>query len=182
MTKLRRRIVSLLMALAVAMPLAAVSLYLINPFGANSYDPRQRIIGHSPYRVAGSDMAPTLYPGKIVIVRAGYHQNHQPQRGEIVVFLHQGDGNTWVKRVIGLPGESVAINDGVVRVDGRELIESYVDSANATTVYSREMASTTVPQGSYFLLGDNRDNSVDARMFGATRRKDISGKVVSLLK
>lgn len=182
MTKLRRWIVRLLMGLVVAIPLGAACMYLVNPFGARSYDPRQRIIGYSPYRVPARSMAPTVDPGQIVIVRAGYYRKHQPQRGDIVVFLHEGDGNSWIKRVVGLPGESIAIGGGVVRIDGRELVEGYVAAENATTDYSREMALATVPQDSYFLLGDNRDNSEDARVFGATKREDLSGKVVSILE
>ncbi len=182
MTKLRRWIVRLLMALAVAIPLGAIGLYVVNPFGANSYDPRQRIIGYSPYRVPARSMAPTVNPDQIVIVRAGYYRKHQPQRGDIVVFLHEGDGNTWIKRVIGLPGESIAIDDGVVRINGRELVEDYVLAENAITDYSREMALITVPQDSYLLLGDNRDNSEDARIFGVTKRDDLSGKVVTILE
>ena len=182
MTKLRRWIVRLLIVLAVALPLIAVSVFLINPFGVKSYDPRQRIIGYSPYRVPSRDMAPTVHPGQIVMVSAGYYRKHEPQRGEIVVFLNAEDGNAWMKRVVGLPGESIAIEKGVLRIDGRELVESYVLPENATTDYSRELAMTEVPQGSYFLLGDNRDNSTDARIFGATRREDLSGRVVSTLK
>lgn len=182
MTKFRRWVARFLMVLAIAIPLGAVGLYVINPFGANSYDPRQRIIGYSPYRVPSRSMAPTVNPGQIVIVRAGYYRRHQPQRGEIVVFLHDGDGNSWIKRVVGLPGESIAIEDGVVRIDGRELVESYVAPENATTDYSREMALIKVPQDSYFLLGDNRDNSEDARIFGATKREALSGRVVFTMK
>ena len=70
----------------------------------------------------------------------------------------------------------------MVRIDGRKLVESYVAAENVTTDYSREMASRKVPRDSYFLLGDNRDNSEDARIFGATKRVDLNGKVVSILK
>ena len=181
MTKFRRWVVRFLMVLAIAIPLGAVGFYMINPFGANSYDPRQRIIGYSPYRVPSRSMAPTVNPGQIVIVRAGYYRRHQPQRGEIVVFFHEGDGNSWIKRVVGLPGESIAIEDGVVSIDGRELVESYVVRENATTDYSREMALTKVPQDSYFILGDNRDNSEDARINGPTSGDVLVGKVVKIL-
>jgi signal peptidase I len=182
MTKLRRWIVRLLMVLAVALPLAAIALYVVNPFGANSYDPRQRIIGYGPYRVPSRSMAPTVNPDQIVIMRAGYYSNHEPRRGDIVIFIHQQDGNHWIKRVVGLPGERIAIEDGVVRIDGRELVEDYVAAENVETDYSREMAIQKVPQDAYFLLGDNRDNSEDARIFGATRRDSLVGKVVSVLK
>lgn len=181
MTKFRRWVVRLLVVLAIGLPFAAIAIYAINPLGANSYDPRQRIIGHSPYRVAGNDMAPTLHPGQIVVMRVAFGANEEPQRGDIVIFIND-DGNNWIKRVIGLPGERIAIADGVVRIDGRDLVEDYVAPENVNTDYSREMATTEVPQDAYFLLGDNRDNSMDARMLGATRREQLAGKVVSILK
>jgi signal peptidase I len=182
MTKLRRWFVRFLLVLAIGLPLAAIAMYIINPLGANSYDPRQRIIGYGPYRVPARSMAPTLNPDQIVLVRAGYYNNHEPQRGDIVIFINADDGNHWVKRVVGLPGESIAIKAGVVRIDGRELVEEYVAAENARTDYSREMATTKVPQDAYFLLGDNRDNSMDARMLGTTGHEHLVGKVVAILK
>lgn len=182
MTKLRRWFVRFLLVLAIGLPLAAIAMYIINPLGTNSYDPRQRIIGYAPYRVPARSMAPTLNPDQIVLVRAGYYNNHEPQRGDIVIFINADDGNHWVKRVVGLPGESIAIKAGVVRIDGRKLVEEYVATENARTDYSREMMTTKVPQDAYFLLGDNRDNSMDARMLGTTGHEHLVGKVVAILK
>jgi signal peptidase I len=182
MTRLRRWIVRLLMALAVLIPLGAIGLYMVNPFGANSYDPRQRIVGYAPYRIPSGDMVPTLRPGQIVIMRAGYYRRHQPRRGEIVIFINREDGNSWIKRVIGLPGETIAISDGTVVVNGRKLIEDYVATGNATSEYSRQMPALEVPENSYLVLGDNRDNSMDGRMLGTIRRDELSGKVVAILK
>ncbi|MEO6104386.1 MAG: signal peptidase I [Pseudoxanthomonas sp.] len=182
MATLRRGIATLLMVLVVAIPLGVVGMYVANPFGARSYDPRQRVLGYSPYRVTSRSMAPTVQSDQIVIVSAGYYRSHEPRRGDLVVFLHAEDGNVWIKRVIGLPGESIAIKQGVVLVDGRELVEAYVADANAVTDYSRQMASSKVPQDSYLLSGDNRDNSEDARVFGATSRDELTGKVVSILR
>jgi signal peptidase I len=182
MTKLRRWIVRLLMGLMVGIPLAAACLYVANPFGARSYDPRQRILGYAPYRVPSRSMVPTVEPDRIVIMRAGYYSGHQPQRGDIVIFLNSEDGNAWIKRVVGLPGESIAIDEGVVLIDGRKLVENYLAVENVATDYSRKMPAQKVPENSYFLLGDNRDNSEDARIFGATPREDLTGKVVAILK
>jgi len=182
MTKLRRWIARLLMVLAVAIPLVASAIYFVNPFDAKSYDPRQRILGYGPYRVPARSMAPTVNPDQIVIVRAGYYGSHEPQRGDIVISIQEEDGNHWIQRVVGLPGERIAIEGGVVRINGRELAEEYVAGDNVETDYSREMAVREVPQNAYFLLGDNRDNSEDARFLGATRRELLVGKVVFILK
>ncbi|MET0718440.1 MAG: signal peptidase I [Pseudoxanthomonas sp.] len=181
MNKLRRWTVRLLLALAVAIPLAALGMYWINPFGARSYDPRQRLLGYSPYRVPSRSMSPTIEPGQIVIASAGYYHKHSPERGDIVIFL-VSDGNSWIKRVVGLPGERIAIDHGVVRIDGHELDEDYLDPGNVVTGYSLEMPMQEVPENSYFLLGDNRDNSEDARLLGATPRDDLTGKVVAIFE
>ena len=127
-------------------------------------------------------MAPTVDPGQIVIMRAGYYREHPPQRGDIVIFLAPPEGHHWIKRVIGLPGENIAIDDGVVLIDGRKLTEDYLAAENVTTDYSRQMPAQKVPPDSYFLLGDNRDNSEDGRLLGATHRDDLIGKVVTILK
>ena len=180
--KFRRWIVRLLAALMILIPLTATALYFVNPFGALSNDPRQRIFGYGPYRIPSRSMSPTVHPDQIVVVNAGYYRKHPPQRGDIVTFIHPEDGNTWIKRVVGLPGESIGIEDGVVVVDGNRLTEDYLLADNVVTEYSLEMPAEVVPENSYFLLGDNRDNSEDARIFGATRREDIGGKVVLIFK
>lgn len=170
------------MALVVLIPLAAAGLYLVNPLGVRSYDPRQRILGYGPYRVPANAMAPGLVSDQIVLVRAGDYRKQRPQRGDIVVFVSPVDGNTWIKRVVGLPGERISIDAGVLLIDGRELVEDYVAAGNATSDYSREMHEFTVPEASYFLLGDNRDNSHDGRLMGATPQEDITGRIVAILK
>ena len=181
MTKLRRWIVRLLMCLVVLIPLGAVGLYLVNPFGARSYDPRQRILGYSPCRVPSRAMAPTIIPGQIVIMSAGHYRKREPQRGDIVIFLAPHDGNVWIKRVVGLPGEAITIKKGELFIDGEIVDEQYVVAVNEVTEYSQEMSMRKLGKDSYFLLGDNRDNSEDARIMGATRREDIIGKVVTIL-
>lgn len=178
----KRWVARMLAGLAVAMPLAAAGVYLVNPLGARSFDPRQRILGYAPYRVPSRSMAPTIIPEQIVIMRSGYYTRHEPQRGDIVLFLNSEDGNVWIKRVVGLPGETVSIKDGVVLIDGRQLAEQYLLAENTATDYSRTMTEKKVPGDNYFLLGDTRDNSEDARIFGATHRDDLTGKVVAILK
>ena len=182
MNPFRRWTVRLLMALVVLIPLAATALYLINPLGVRSYDPRQRILGHGPYRVPANDMAPSLVPDQIVLVRAGDYRKQKLQRGDIVVFVSPVDGNMWIKRVVGLPGERISIDAGVLLIDDRERVEDYVAAGNAARGYSRQMHELTVPEASYFLLGDNRDNSHDGRLMGATPQEDITGRIVGILK
>lgn len=182
MTKLRRWIVRLLVCLVVLIPLGAVGVYLVNPFGARSYDPRQRILGYSPYRVPSRSMAPTVNPGQIVIMSAGHYRKREIQRGDIVVFIAPQDGNPWIKRIVGLPEEIVAIKEGVVMINGHGLDEEYVVTENKMTDYSQTMSMRKLAKDSYLLLGDNRDNSEDGRIMGATPRDDIVGKVIFILE
>jgi signal peptidase I len=173
-----RWIFGLSMALVAAVPLALMCVYFINPFGVHSRDPRQRITGYGPYRVAGQSMSPTLEMGQIVVVDAGYYRKHQPQRGDIVMYLISQKGQLWTHRVVGLPGETIAIENGVLLINGRRQVEAYVESAYTTSDYSWEMPAKIIPENSYFLMGDNRDNSMDSRMMGPIPRSDIAGKVV----
>lgn len=177
----RQRVVLALQILVVAIPLLGMGLYLLNPFGADSYDPRQRILGHAPYRMPSRSMAPTLKPGQIVLMRAGHHHRHLPERGELVIYRSPEDENPWIQRVIGLPGEQVAIEDGRVTINGQPLNEEYLDPANVGTEYSRWMHVMTVPQQQYLLLGDNRDNSMDGRLQGTIPHERLLGKVVLVL-
>lgn len=181
MAKLGRSVFKLMMGLVVLIPLVAASIYVINPFDTRSYDPRLRILGYGPYRIPSRSMAPTVYPDQIVIVSAVHYLDHEPQRGDIVVFLNASDGNVWIKRIVGLPGEQIEIDDGKVLINGQALVETYVSPENATTEYSRLMPLQQVPKDSYFLLGDNRDNSEDARINGPTSGDVLVGKVVKIL-
>lgn len=182
MSNFRRWMVRLLAVLVVGIPLTVISLYFINPFGAQSKDPRQRILGYAPYRIPSRSMLPTFEPGTVVIMRAGYYRKHEPERGDVVVFLDPQHRDPWIQRVVGLPGERIAIDYGTVRINGGYLTEDYLDPANVSSDYSRQMPELEVPAGSYFLLGDNRDNSHDARIEGATPRADLTGKVTLVFK
>lgn len=179
MTTGRRWVVRILAVLAVALPLSVVSLYFVNPFGARSADPRERILGHGIYRVPATSMAPTINKGDIVLVRAGYYRSHPPRRGEIVTALAPGIEGPVMKRVVALPGEIIAIDSGRLLVNGSAVSEGYVLESNVVTEYSLEFPPTVVPQGHYFLLGDNRDNSADSRLWGALPRADLLGRIAA---
>ena len=101
-------------------------------------------------------------------------------RGDVVVFdtppaaaVRCGLAGKFVKRVIGLPGETVRERNGVVSVDGRRLSEPYVRAGDR----DHESGSWHVSAGSYFVLGDNRAESCDSRAFGSVPKRDIVGRV-----
>jgi signal peptidase I len=118
-------------------------------------------------------MSPTLNDGGIVLIRG---RVKSISRGDIVVFRHPDDQSmTFIKRIIGLPGESIEIQDGRVFINGSALDEPYV----ATTNMSRDqMNLMIIPDQSFFVLGDNRRNSNDSRYWGTLPKKLIRGKVV----
>ena len=100
---------------------------------------------------------------------------HGPRRGDIVIFAYPRDPRqTFVKRVVGLPGDTLAIRSGAVYLNGRTLPEPY-------RVYAAhgDMAPTFVPHECYFVMGDNRDVSDDSRFWGDLPRHDIIGRAVA---
>jgi signal peptidase I len=148
-----------------------------------------------PYRIPTPSMEPTLhcarpadhcqgrFSDRVIADRLAYRLG-DPSRGEIIVFnapraaerCGLGDGgSTFVKRIVGLPGELVSERKGTILVDGRRLIEPYVDPALRGTSDGRW---PRVAPGHYFVLGDNRIHSCDSRMWGTVPRDSLIGPVM----
>lgn len=147
----------------------------------------------NPYRIPSPSMEPTLHcagePGceggrfsdRVLANRFLYHLR-EPERGDIVVFRTPplaaercGAGGTFVKRLVALPGETWRMEDGVVFVNGRRLVEPYLAPGRRGADLE---APRTVPEGHYVMLGDNREQSCDSREWGAVPRENLIGKVV----
>jgi signal peptidase I len=145
----------------------------------------------NPYRIPSSSMEPTLHcarPGqgcearlsdRVLANRFIYHFR-DPHRGEIVVFNTPkkaqemcGASGTFVKRLIGLPGDTVRERDGFVYINGRRLNEPYIKADRR----DHDTQTWHVPQGQYFFMGDNRNESCDSRRWGSVPRKNLIGKV-----
>ena len=129
-------------------------------------------------RVSGSSMEPTLSDGDNLIVDKISYRLHDPERFDIIIFPYQYEENTYyIKRIIGLPGETVYINDaGEIYINGTLLKENY----GLETIQNPGLASEPITLGDdeYFVMGDNRNNSTDSRFasVGAIKRQDIIGK------
>ncbi|MFC4076554.1 signal peptidase I [Salinithrix halophila] len=120
------------------------------------------------YRVNGTSMEPTLKNGEIYLVDKG---NQSIERGDIIVFHSSPDNLTFIKRVIGLPGEKVAIHENRVYINGKILPEPYIRNHPAIEKHK----SVTVPPDHVYVLGDDRVKSVDSRQIGPIFKEKIIG-------
>jgi signal peptidase I len=118
-------------------------------------------------------MLPTLRSGDSVLVEK---LSHGARRGDLVVFHRPGNGEILLKRVVALGGDSVAIEDGALYVDGRRRHEPYANPHAIDGVY---FGPVRVPRGSLFAMGDNRGDSLDSRQFGAVPVGRVIGRVVA---
>ena len=122
------------------------------------------------FRIDGSSMEPSLHDGEYVIVNRVTYRLQPPQRGDVIVFQRDGS-REFIKRVIGLPGETVEVRGGHVLVNGMALNESYIAQPNAYTMEPRKIGPNE-----YFVLGDNRNNSSDSHNWGTVALNTIDGK------
>jgi signal peptidase I len=135
-----------------------------------------------PVKVEGTSMLPRLHDGERIFVNKliyydEYRWAPKIDRGDIVVFWFPDDpSKSYIKRVIGLPGDTVEVRDGIVRINGSELHENYLDPR--FNVSSRSHAAVLVRPNYYFVMGDNRDNSFDSRSWGLVPKKYIYGKAL----
>jgi len=131
-----------------------------------------------PVKVEGTSMLPRLHDGERIFVnKLIYYGLPDLERGDIVVFWFPDDpSKSYIKRVIGLPGETVQMRAGRIFVNGKELQEPYLDpSLNVT---DDDRPPTYVKPHYYFVMGDNRDNSSDSRSWGLVPEKYIYGKAL----
>lgn len=135
-----------------------------------------------PVKVEGTSMLPRLHDGERIFVNKliyydEYRWAPKIERGDIVVFWYPEDpSKSYIKRVIGLPGDTIELHEGVVRVNGRDLEEGYLDSR--LNLSHRSQPPVVVKANYYFVMGDNRDNSSDSRVWGLVPKKYIYGKAL----
>jgi signal peptidase I len=176
-------------------PLRIVVDWLVTIVGAIAIVLAIKAYVINPYRIPSSSMEPSLhcaepapdcqarFSDRVLANRFLYHFR-KPERGDIVVFetpraaqQECGAGGTFVKRIVGLPGETVVVSgEGVVSIDGTRLEETYVEPGRR----GGQSGRWPVRDGQYFMLGDNRRQSCDSRIWGALDEDNIIGEVFAI--
>jgi signal peptidase I len=148
----------------------------------------------NPYRIPSSSMEPTLhcarpaigcearFSDRVLACRICYDLG-SPKRGDVVVFntppraaLVCGSGGVFVKRLIGLPGETWQEKNGYIYINGKKLDEPYIKPDRRG---AESLPPVKIPKGQYFMMGDNREGSCDSRKWGTVPRDNLIGKVVA---
>lgn len=133
-----------------------------------------------PFQVSGESMFPTYKNREYILTNLIALRFEEPKKGDVIVFKAPTDAEKdFIKRVIGVPGDSVYLKDGYVYVNGKKVDESAYLGSSVRTYggsFLREGEPVTVPQGSYLVMGDNRSFSSDSREWGFLKKSFIIGK------
>ena len=132
------------------------------------------------FRIPSPGMVPALLPGDNIIVNLAAYREARPQRGDVIIFKYPEDeSKLFVKRVIGLPGDVVEVRDQIIYVNHELLREDYVEHTDhhvSAESPRDQLKPVTVEADSYFVLGDNRESSLDSRFWGYVARDKVLGK------
>lgn len=129
-----------------------------------------RLFLFAPYEVHGTSMSPTLDGDELLVVNKWIYSVKKPEYGDVVVF-HTEEQRDFIKRIIGLPGDKILIENGHLFRNGELVKEDYIQEK-----MEGDLEETTVPKDSLFVLGDNRNNSKDSRVIGSIQMKDVVGR------
>jgi len=134
------------------------------------------IFFYQPVKVEGTSMTPLIKDQERIFINKFVYRFGSIERGDVVVFWYPLDRTkSFIKRVIGLPGDTVEIRHGSVYVNGKHLAEPYLPDEMS---HSGSLPTVRVPQGEYFVMGDHRTSSNDSRIFGSVPGTFIYGKAV----
>lgn len=133
----------------------------------------------SPQEISGASMEPNFHNGQYIMTNKIIYKFRDPVRGDVVIFKSPRNKQVdYIKRIIGLPGETVKLQDNKIYVNGQLVEEPYL-SPGITIFggsYLQEGSEIVVPDGTYFVLGDNRPHSSDSREFGPIAKEDFIGQ------
>lgn len=133
-----------------------------------------------PHRIKGASMEPNFHDSELILTQKISYMFGRPQFGDVVVFkAPKAPKFDFIKRVVGLPGDKIVITNGEITINGEKKDLSRFTSKPALTIkggFAEEGKEFSVPDGEYFVLGDNRDHSSDSRDWGFVKEKEITGK------
>ena len=132
-----------------------------------------------PHKIKGLSMFPNFQDSEYLLTDKVSYRFGTPKRGDVVVFKARvAEGEEYIKRIIGLPGDKVSVQNGKVYVNNTLLDEKYLPQGLETqgNLFLQDGQTVTVPEGQYFVMGDNRPNSSDSRVWGFVTSQEITGK------
>jgi signal peptidase I len=172
--KVRTRRLRLIVGILLLIPACAAAMYIVNPLGVPSRDPRGRVLGIIPYRMPGVPMAPTVREGSVIIVCTGPSARRTPGIGDIVAFGSPAYlGATALSRIVGLEGDTLEFRDQALFRNGQRQAEPFAWHEEPAP----DIASQRVPRGHVFVAGDNRTHSNDSRFIGPVPVEAIVGRL-----
>lgn len=133
-----------------------------------------------PFFVKGESMQPNFQNGDYLIIDEISYRFREPQRGEVIVFKYpQNESQLFIKRIIGVPGEKIEINNNAIKVTKKDgqLVDLKETSYLPSSIETAGNMNITLENNQYFMLGDNRQFSYDSRRFGVVNKNEIIGKV-----
>jgi signal peptidase I len=136
-----------------------------------------------PYQIVSGSMEPSLQAGDFILSNQIYFSTHNPERGDIILFKYPVDEKTdFIKRIIGVPGDTIEIRNKQVWINSKKLEEPYVQHTDSTFLTQFESVRDSfgpflVSPNCYFVMGDDRDTSLDSRHWGTVKRHQIKGKL-----
>lgn len=132
-----------------------------------------------PFVVNGESMDPTFKTGDYLLIDEVTYRFHEPERGDVVIFRAPPEPDKFfVKRIVGLPGDTVSIGGSVVTITNKEHPKGLILSESFITHPGLNSLSVTVPEGEYFVMGDNRAGSYDSRSWGTLPKSEIRGRAL----
>lgn len=132
-----------------------------------------------PHKVSGSSMFPTFHDGDYILTDKVSYKVGEPSRGDVIVLKNPNDeSQDFIKRIIGMPGDTIELKQGYIYLDGQRLTEIYLPQETSTAGgrFLTENSLIKVGTNQYFVIGDNRDHSSDSREWGTVPKEKIIGK------
>jgi signal peptidase I len=133
-----------------------------------------------PHKIKGSSMMPNMPEGEFLLTDKITYRLREPIRSEVIVFKPPlaNNGDEYIKRIIGLPGETISVHNKNVFINGKRLEEPYLPDNTYTLAGTlfKDGRSVVVPEDEYFVLGDNRTSSLDSRAWGFVPKEKITGR------